>query len=94
MNVYIVTANAGDRNDYSDFCIPDGRRSPWSWRRTMAEYLFRGYAEEVSIMGVYSTRDQAENRVRELDREHSDKLQIFECVLDANCWKYVGGYEE
>jgi hypothetical protein len=94
MNVYIVTANAGDRSDYSDFCIPDGRIHPWSWRRTMAEYLYRGYAEEVSIMGVYSTRDQAENRVRELDREHFDKLQIFECVVDANCWKYVGGYEE
>lgn len=93
MNVYIVTANAGDRNNYSDFYIPDGHRPPWSWQ-TMAEYLFRGYAEEVSIMGVYSTRDQAENRVRELDREHFDKLQIFECVLDANCWKYVGGYEE
>lgn len=93
MNVCIVTANAGDRNCYSDFYIPDGHRPPWSWR-TMAEYLFCGYAEEVSIMGVYSTRDQAENRVRELDREHFDKLQIFECVLDANCWKYVGGYEE
>lgn len=25
MRVYIVTANAGDRNDYSDFYIPDGR---------------------------------------------------------------------
>lgn len=93
MNVYIVTANAGDRNDYSDFYIPDGHRPPFSWW-TMAEYLFSGYAEEVSIMGVYSTRDQAENRVRELDREHFDKLQIFECVVDANCWKYVGGYEE
>lgn len=93
MNVYIVTANAGDRNDYSDFYIPDGHRPPFSWR-TMAEYLCRGYAEEVSIMGVYPTRNQAENRVRELDREHFDKLQIFECVLDANCWKYVGGYEE
>lgn len=45
-------------------------------------------------MGVYSTRGQAENRVRELDRGHFDKLQIFECVLDANCWKYVGGYAE
>lgn len=90
MNVYIVTANAGDRNTYSDFRIP--RIPLWSWQ-TMAEYLFRVYAEEVSIMGVYSTRGQAENRVRELDREHFDKLQIFECV-DANCWKYVGGYEE
>lgn len=93
MNVCIVTANAGDRNDYSDFYIPDGHRPPFSWW-TMDEYLCRGYAEEVSILGVYSTRDQAENRVRELDREHFDKLQIFECVLDANCWKYVGGYEE
>lgn len=91
MNVYIVTANAGGRNTYSDFYIPDGHRPPW---RTMAEYLYRGYGEEVSILGVYSTRDQAENRVRELDREHFDKLQIFECVVDANCWKYVGGYEE
>lgn len=71
MNVCIVTANVGDRNDYSDFHIP--RIPLWSWR-TMAEYLCRGYAEEVSIMGVYSTRDQAENRVRELDREHFDKL--------------------
>lgn len=60
MNVYIVTANAGDRNDYSDFYIPDGHRPPFSWW-TMAEYLFSGYAEEVSIMGVYSTRGQAEN---------------------------------
>lgn len=91
MSVYIVTANAGDRNDYSDFCIPNGYRPPW---QTMTEYLYRGCGEEVSILGVYSTRDQAENRVRELDREHFDKLQIFECVVDANCWKYVGGYEE
>lgn len=58
MNVCIVTANAGDRNDYSDFYIPDGHRPPFSWW-TMAEYLYSGYAEEVSIMGVYSTRDQA-----------------------------------
>lgn len=43
MNVYIVTANAGDRNDYSDFYIPDGHRPPFSWW-TMAEYLYRGYA--------------------------------------------------
>ncbi len=92
MNVYIVTANAGDRNTYSDFRIPDGHRPPWAW--TMSEYLYRGYAEEVSIMGAYSTREHAENRVRELDREHFDKLQIFECVVDANCWKYVGGYIE
>lgn len=47
MNVYIVTANAGDRNDYSD-----------------------------------STFQMATD------------LRIFECVLDANCWKYVGGYAE
>lgn len=72
MRIYIVTANAGDRNDYSDFYIPDGHRPPFSWW-TMAEYLYSGYAKEVSIMGVYSTRDQAENRVRELDREHFDK---------------------
>ena len=39
----VRTANAGDRNDYSDFCIP--RIPLWSWR-TMAEYLFPGYTEE------------------------------------------------
>lgn len=38
MRIYIVTANAGDRNDYSDFYIPDGHRPPFSWW-TMAEYL-------------------------------------------------------
>ena len=54
MSVYIVTANAGDRNDYSDFCIPNGYRPPW---QTMTEYLYRGCGEEVSILGVYSTRD-------------------------------------
>lgn len=77
MRVYIVAANAGDRNDYSDFYIPDGHRPPFSWR-TMAEYLYSGYAEEVSIMGVYSARDQAENRVRELDREHFDILEALD----------------
>ena len=59
MNVYIVTANAGDRNTYSDFRIP--RIPLWSWQ-TMAEYLFRGYAEEVSIMGLFHARPSRKPR--------------------------------
>ena len=45
-------------------------------------------------MGVYSTFEQAEHRWDELDREGFDVLPIIECVVDANCWEYIGGYAE
>lgn len=92
MRVYVVTANVMDRDEYRDYTLKPVDR--WYPYFTMRERVADQYGEYVSIMGVYSTRDQAENRVRELDREHFDKLQIFECVLDANCWKYIGGYAE
>ena len=92
MRIYIVAADVQDKDEYRDYTTLPPEK--YSYLPTVREDTENKYGEYVSIMGVYSTRDQAENRVRELDREHFDKLQIFECVLDANCWKYVGGYEE
>ncbi|MFZ3539155.1 hypothetical protein [Bifidobacterium adolescentis] len=48
----------------------------------------------MSIMGVYSTLAQAEHRWDELDREGFGVFPIIECTVDANCWKYIGGYAE
>lgn len=45
-------------------------------------------------MGVYGSRDRAEHRVDELVREGFTVFPIVECVVDANCWKYIGGYAE
>ena len=45
-------------------------------------------------MGVYSTFEQADHRWDELDREGFDVFPIIECVVDANCWEYIGGYAE
>ena len=56
---------------------------------------YRDYTlKPVSIMGVYSTFEQAEHRWDELDREGFDVLPIIECVVDANCWEYIGVYAE
>lgn len=43
---------------------------------------------------INSTFEQAEHRWDELDREGFDVLPIIECVVDANCWEYIGGYAE
>ena len=61
---------------------------------TVREDTENKYGEHVSIMGVYSTFAQAEHRWDELDREGFDVFPIIECTVDANCWKYIGGYAE
>ena len=45
-------------------------------------------------MGVYSTLARAEHRWDDLDREGFGVFPIIECTVDANCWKYIGGYAE
>lgn len=50
--------------------------------------------EFVSIMGVYGTLEQANHRMRELDKKGFDTVQVRECAVDEDCWSYVGGYEE
>lgn len=45
-------------------------------------------------MGVYGSRAQAEHRVDELVREGFSVFPIVECIVGANCWKYIGGYAE
>ena len=48
---------------------------------------YRG--EELTLIGSYKTRDQAESR------EHRCAVvDIFETILDSHCKTYLGGYEE
>jgi hypothetical protein len=62
------------------------------------------YGSFVSVMGVYTTREQADKRMRNLKRRkfalkhkehHGDKgVYIEEFELDSNCQKFIGGYSE
>lgn len=92
MRIYIVAADVQDRDEYSDYTTrpPEKLFFPPTVRR----YTENKYGEHVSIMGVYSTLAQAEHRWDELDREGFGVFPIIECVVDANCWKYIGGYAE
>ena len=58
----------------------------------------RVYVVTANVMDRDEYRDstfaQAEHRWDELDREGSGVFPIIECVVDANCWKYIGGYAE
>lgn len=92
MRIYIVAADVQDRDEYSDYTTrPPEKRF---WPLTVREDTENKYGEHVSIMGVYSTLAQAEHRWDELDREGFGVFPIIECVVDANCWKYIGGYAE
>lgn len=92
MRIYIVAADVQDRDEYSDYTThpPEKLFFPL----TVREDTENKYGEHVSIMGVYSTLAQAEHRWDELDREGFDVFPIIECVVDANCWEYIGGYAE
>lgn len=92
MRVYIVAANVQDRDEYMDYTTrpPEKLFCPL----TVREDTENKYGEHVSIMGVYSTFDQTEHRWDELDREGFGVFRIIECVVDANCWEYIGGYAE
>lgn len=92
MRIYIVPADVRDRDEYRDYTtIPPEK---YSYVPTVREDTENKYGEHVSIMGVYSTLVQAEHRWDELDREGFDVFPIDEFIVDANCWKYVGGYAE
>lgn len=92
MRIYIVAADVQDRDEYSDYTPRPPEK--YSWPLTVREDTENKYGEHVSIMGVYSTLAQAEHRWDELDREGFGVFPIIECVVDANCWKYIGGYAE
>lgn len=83
MRIYIVTADVRDKDSYRDYTtLPPEKRS---WLPTVREEPELKYGEFVSIMGVYSSRAQAEHRADELDREGFGVFPIVECVVDANC---------
>ena len=92
MRIYIVAADVRDRDEYRDYTTLPPEK--YSYVPTVREDTENKYGEHVSIMGVYSTLAQAEHRWDELDREGFDVFPIIECVVDANCWEYVGGYAE
>ena len=52
------------------------------------------YVVTANVMDRDEYRDYTLNRWDELDREGFDVLPIIECVVDANCWEYIGGYAE
>ena len=92
MRIYIVAADVQDMDEYRDYttCQTEKR----SWLPTVREDTETKYGEHVSIMGAYGSRAQAERRVDELIREGFSVFPIVECIVGANCWKYIGGYEE
>lgn len=92
MRIYIVTADVQDKDEYRDYTTLPPEK--YSYLPTVREDTETKYGEHVSIMGVYSTLAQAEHRWDELDREGFDVFPIIECVVDANCWEYIGGYAE
>lgn len=92
MRIYIVAADVRDRDEYRDYTTLPPEK--YSYVPTVREDTENKYGEHVSIMGVYSTLAQAEHRWDELDREGFDVFPIIECTVDANCWKYIGGYAE
>lgn len=91
MRIYIVAADVQDRDEYSDYTTAHRKSFPGL---TVREDTGSKYGEYVSIMGVYSTLAQAEHRWDELDREGFNVFSIIECVVGANCWKYIGGHAE
>lgn len=92
MRVYIVAADVQDSDEYRDYTTRPPEK--YSYMPTVREDTENKYGEHVSIMGVYSTLAQAGHRWDELDREGFGVFPIIECTVDANCWKYIGGYAE
>lgn len=73
MRIYLVTANAQDHNEYIEY--RDQPYNPDSFTDTPMHMGETSYtAGFVSIMGVYTTREQAETRVNKLTRE---KFPVF-----------------
>lgn len=92
MRIYIVAADVRDKDSYRDYTtLPPEKRS---WLTTVREETELKYGEFVSIMGVYGSRDRAEHRVDELDREGFGVFPIVEMRCGRELLKYVGGYAE
>lgn len=89
MRIYIVAADVQDRDEYRDYTLKPVDR--WYPYFTMRRRLADQYGEYVSIMGVYTTREQAETRVNKLTRENFPDLRIIEIEADSDCWQFVGG---
>lgn len=90
MRIYLVTANAQDHNEYIEY--RDQPYNPDSFTDTPMHMGETSYtAGFVSIMGVYTTREQAETRVNKLTREKFPDLRIIEIEADSDCWQFVGG---
>lgn len=89
MRIHIVTADVRDKDSYRDYTtLPPEKRS---WLTTVREETELKYGEFVSIMGVYTTREQAETRVTKLTREKFPDLRIIEIEADSDCWRFIGG---
>lgn len=90
MRIYLVTANAQDHNEYIEY-----RDQPYNPDSFTDHPMHMGEtpytAGFVSIMGVYTTREQAETRVTKLAREKFPDLRIIEIEADSDCWQFVGG---
>lgn len=90
MRIYLVTANAQDHNEYIEY--RDKPYNPDSFTDAPMHMGETSYtAGFVSIMGVYTAREQAETRVNKLTREKFPDLQIIEIEADSDCWQFVGG---
>lgn len=92
MRIYIVAADVQDKDRYRDYTTLPPEK--YSYVPTVREDTENKYGEHVSIMGAYGSRAQAEHRVDELIREGFSVFPIVECIVGANCWKYIGGYAE
>lgn len=90
MRIYLVTANAQDHNEYIEY--RDQPYNPDSFTDAPMHMGETSYtAGFVSIMGVYTTREQAETRVTKLASEKFPDLRIIEIEADSDCWQFIGG---
>lgn len=89
MRIHIVTADVQDKDRYRDYTTLPPEKYPYL--PTVREDTEVKYGEFVSIMGVYTTREQAETRVNKLTREKFPDLRIIEIEADSDCWQFVGG---
>ena len=53
-----------------------------------------GYGAEISLFGVYTDRESAESRKKQLDDIYVYESTITEVDNDTNCEEYLGGYIE
>lgn len=52
------------------------------------------YGSEMSIFGIFSDKEKAEQRKKSLDENYEYDVWIEETTLDENCEINLGGYIE